>query len=99
MIRQMFQRVARRRESIEGARIDINNFRGLPFNNRVKNLIRMFELRDWFIQNTPNERTALKYSSEMATLHSELNYVTSRISYRRFFYIAALYWTWVILSE
>lgn len=99
MIRNLFHRLAKRRESIEGARIDMNDFRGLPFDNKVKNLIRMFELRDWFVQNSPNERIAFKYSSEMATLHHELNYVTSRISYRRFMLVAFLYFGLVLLSD
>lgn len=89
-IRSLYNKLIRRKEVIEGGRITLKNFRALPFNNRVGNLVRMFELRDWFIQNTPNYRLATKYSAEMCELHHELNYQTSRIALKRMLLFAGV---------
>jgi hypothetical protein len=94
MIRSIFYKLIKRKEVLEGGRIKLGDFRGLPFNNRVHNLIRMFELRDWFIQNTPNYRVATKYTAQMAELHHELNYQTARIALKRIvlFLTAVVLW-------
>lgn len=94
MIRAFVNKLSRRKEVVEGGRISLSNFRGLPFNNKVGNLVRMFELRDWFIQNSPSHRVSLKYSSEMADLHHELNYVTSRIALGRLLVFLLLVFAW-----
>lgn len=98
MIRNIFNRISRRQEVIEGARIRLKDFRGLPFNNGSQNLTRMFELRDWFIQNTTSNRIANKYSEEMATLHHELNFTTSNIALRRMLLFAAA-WIAILLTS
>lgn len=76
----------------------MKDFRGLPFNNGSENLTRMFELRDWYVQNTKSERIANKYSEEMGTLHHELNYTTSRIALKRMA-IFTLIWLGLILTN
>ena len=43
----------------------------------------MFELRKWFVMNTPHKHYAQKYTNEMAHLHNELNYQHCRLLIRR----------------
>jgi hypothetical protein len=38
----------------------------------------MFELRNWYIQNSPHSKHSEKYTNEMAILHNELNYINSK---------------------
>jgi len=38
----------------------------------------MFELRKWYVFNTPYKYHAEKYTNEMAHLHNEINYQASR---------------------
>lgn len=38
----------------------------------------MFELRNWYIENSPHSNYSTKYSNEMAYLHNELNYLNSK---------------------
>jgi hypothetical protein len=38
----------------------------------------MFELRSWYIQNSPHSSYNAKYSNDMAYLHNELNYLNSK---------------------
>ena len=38
----------------------------------------MFELRNWYIQNSPHSTHSAKYTNEMAILHNELNYINSK---------------------
>jgi hypothetical protein len=46
-------------------------------------LTAMFELRKWFVLNTPHKKYAEKYTNDMANLHNELNYQHSRLLLRR----------------
>jgi hypothetical protein len=56
----------------------------------------MFELRKWFIFNTPHKFYAEKYTNEMAHLHNELNYQHARLMIKRgvavFGLIYAYFW-------
>lgn len=56
----------------------------------------MFELRKWFIFNTPHKFYAEKYTNEMAHLHNELNYQHARLLIKRgavvFGLIYAYFW-------
>lgn len=42
----------------------------------------MFEIRKWFVFNTPHKYYAEKYTNEMTHLHNELNYQHSRLLMR-----------------
>jgi hypothetical protein len=42
----------------------------------------MFNLRTWYIKNTPHKYYSEKYSHEMAILHNEINYKHSRLMLR-----------------
>jgi hypothetical protein len=43
----------------------------------------MFELRKWFIFNTPHQYYAEKYTNEMTHLHNEINYQHSLLLLKR----------------
>jgi hypothetical protein len=98
MIRSIFYKLIRRKGVLEGRRIKLSEFRGLPFNNRVPNLVKMFELKDWFIQNSPNYRTATKYTTQIAELHQELNYQTARIALSRIVLFLGAVVLWGVLT-
>lgn len=38
----------------------------------------MFELRNWYIQNSPHSDYSKRFTHEMAILHNELNYINSK---------------------
>ena len=38
----------------------------------------MFELRNWYLQNSPHSTYNEKYSHEMSILHNEINYLNSK---------------------
>lgn len=38
----------------------------------------MFELRNWYIQNSPHSNYSARYTNEMSILHNELNYLNSK---------------------
>lgn len=38
----------------------------------------MFELRHWYIENSPHSSYSAKFTNEMAYLHNELNYLNSK---------------------
>ena len=42
------------------------------------NLSRMYELRNWYVQNSPHSTYSEKYSHEMSVLHNEINYLNSK---------------------
>jgi hypothetical protein len=44
----------------------------------MTSLAKMFELRNWYIQNSPHTIYSQKYTSEMAYLHNEMNYINSK---------------------
>jgi hypothetical protein len=60
----------------------------------------MFEIRKWFVLNTPHKYHAEKFTNEMAHLHNELNYQHSRLLLRRGAIVfAALYaYFWFVME-
>ena len=43
----------------------------------------MFEMRKWFVLNTPHKFYAEKYTNDMNNLHNEINYQQSRLMLKR----------------
>lgn len=76
------RRIGRNKQFREGAAIRAENFE-LPFRQDMNMLTAMFELRKWFVLNTPHKFHAEKFTNEMAHLHNELNYQHSRLLLRR----------------
>ena len=46
-------------------------------------LTAMFEIRKWFILNSPHKYYSERYTNDMAHLHNELNYQHARLLIRR----------------
>jgi hypothetical protein len=46
-------------------------------------LTAMFEIRKWFIFNSPHKHFSERYTNEMAHLHNELNYQHARLLIKR----------------
>jgi hypothetical protein len=78
MISNWIRKIARNKEFTEGARLEIERFNYLPFKNSFNNVIAMFEVRKWYVLNTPYKYYGEKYTGEMAKLHGELNYLQSK---------------------
>ena len=76
------RRVSRNKQFREGALLKTEDFK-LPFSQNHNMLTAMFELRKWFIFNTPHKHYAEKYTNEMTHLHNELNYLQARLMLKR----------------
>lgn len=50
----------------------------------------MFELRAWYVQNSPHTHYSEKYTNEMAYLHNELNYLNANKMLKRTAIVGAL---------
>lgn len=66
----------------EGHHLDIAHFSRQPFDNSFQKLVRMFNIRLFFVNNSPYKFYNLKYTNELANLQKELNYLQSRIILR-----------------
>lgn len=63
-------------------------------------LTAMFEIRKWFIFNSPHKYHSERYTNEMAHLHNELNYQHARLLIRRGVFVFALLYSYFwLLSE
>lgn len=60
------------------ARIDHKDFSNLPFKNDWNNLVKMYDLRMWYVMHTPHHVKALKHTHELETIHNQLNYLNAR---------------------
>lgn len=67
------RKFARNKQFKEGGVIKPEDFI-LPFKQNMNLLTAMFELRKWFVLNSPHKTYSEKYTNEMAHLHNELNY-------------------------
>lgn len=76
------RRLSRNKQFREGALINQEDF-NLPFKQNLNLLGYMFEVRKWFIFNTPHKHYAEKYTNEMTHLHNEINYQQSLLMLRR----------------
>ena len=54
MLTTWIRRVTKSKEFFDGAKILPEHTRLLPFQNNTDNLTQMFELRSWFIKNSPH---------------------------------------------
>ena len=78
----LLQRVSRSKQVLEGTKIRAEDF-VVPFKQNMNMTTAMFEVRKWFILNSPHKHYAGKYSNEMALLHNELNYLHSKLLIKR----------------
>lgn len=63
------RRLAKNKQFKEGAVIRSEDF-VLPFKQNMNFLTAMFEIRKWFVLNTPHKYHAEKYTNEMTHLHN-----------------------------
>ena len=78
MLSTWLRRVTKTKEYFQGGSILPEHYQSLPFKNNSDNLVRMFELRNWYMQNSPHSTYNAKFTNEMAYLHNELNYINSK---------------------
>lgn len=87
------RRISKNKPFREGALLNYEDFK-LPFQQNMNMLTAMFEIRKWFIFNTPHKFYAEKYTNEMNNLHNELNYLHARLLMRRGFLVFALIYSY-----
>lgn len=78
----VLRNLARNKQFKEGGVIKQEDYI-LPFQQNMNMLTAMFELRKWFIFNSPHKHYCEKYTNEMTHLHNELNYLFARTFLRR----------------
>ena len=78
MLSTWVRKISKTKEFFQGGSILPENFKNLPFKNNYSNLVKMFELRNWYMQNSPHSSYNAKFTNEMAYLHNELNYINSK---------------------
>lgn len=78
MLSTWLRKVSKTKDFYQGASILPEHYQYNPFKNNYQNLVKMFELRNWYIQNSPHSTYASRYTNEMAYLHNELNYINSK---------------------
>ena len=66
--------------------IDHKKFTNLPFRHSWENLVKMYDLRMWYIQNSPHETQGLAYTQDLEKLHNELNYLNAKSDFKQLFY-------------
>ena len=74
----------------------------LEFKNNMLNVTKMFHIRQFFVKISPYDTHNCKYTNDMAFLHRELNYISSKIMLKRFLFISAIifgYSNWVMEEE
>jgi len=76
MIWKLLQRTNRR--NIVQAGLDKSKFENLPFSTNFNSLVKAYDLRMWYIVNSPNEAKNIHFIQELETLHNEINYQNSR---------------------
>eukprot|EP01017_Pseudomicrothorax_dubius_P025183 TRINITY_DN2690_c0_g1_i1.p1 TRINITY_DN2690_c0_g1~~TRINITY_DN2690_c0_g1_i1.p1 ORF type:complete len:172 (-),score=56.11 TRINITY_DN2690_c0_g1_i1:113-568(-) len=74
------------------APIDQTKFASLPFDHSWENLVKMYDLRMWYIQNSPHDERCVKYVHDLERLHNELNYLNMRDYMKRFVLATILFY-------
>lgn len=76
MLWTQLRRFARKRHLL--ATVDKKKFNDLAFKHNWANLVKMYDLRMFYVWNSPHESQALVYTTELERLHNELNYMNVR---------------------
>ncbi len=96
MIAGFLRRVARQKEFIEGPGIRSSDFSSPKFEHNLDNISVMFELRSWFIRNSPHTYYSQKYSGDLARLHNEVNFLYSRDLMKKGALVIAAFWIYFL---
>lgn len=87
--RDLWRRASAVREFNEGAKIQMQDYKHVDFKNDYYKLVTMFQMRLYHTNNTPYQFHCDKLTNDMAYLHRELNYLNSRIYYKRMLMVMA----------
>lgn len=100
MLSTWLRKVSKTKEFFQGASILPEHYHNVTFKNNYENVVKMFELRNWYIQNSPHSSYGAKYTNEMAYLHNELNYLNSKQLLTRTVLVSAIVFVYsVFLME
>lgn len=58
--------------------LDTRSFERIPFSYSWNNLVKSYDLRMFYVENSPDREEALKYTFELEKIHNELNYLAIR---------------------
>lgn len=83
MLWQHFRRFSRKR--LIQSNIAKTKFDDLEFKHSWSNLVKMYDLRMFYIANAPHHEQALTYTGEVERLHNELNYLTVKCKWPAFY--------------
>lgn len=73
LITRFFQRASKL--SAQNARIDVSQFKRTTYSLDWNLLIRMFDLRMWFIQQSRSNSRRMNMVHQLEQLHNDLNYL------------------------
>ena len=90
MLWQHLRRFSRKR--LIQANIQKSKFDDLPFQHSWANLVKMYDLRMFYIANAPSHERALTYTTEVERLHNELNYLTVKSMGNRLLVLTILFY-------
>ncbi len=60
------------------ATLDRSSYQNIPFEYSWNNLVKSYDLRMWYVQNSPHQMQSLQYTQELEKIHNELNYLAAR---------------------
>ena len=63
MLSTWLRKVTKTKEFFQGASILPEHYNNIQFKNNFKNIATMFELRNWYIQNSPHSAYSDKYTN------------------------------------
>merc|ERR1712146_148363 len=63
------------------------------------NLTTSYDLRMWYLQNTPHQDKTVEYAQDLEKIHHELNYLHTRILLRNLMIFTGLFYTFYTFYE
>ena len=72
-------------------KIDQNKIRNIKMGDDWNNLTTSYDLRMWYLQNTPHQDKTVEYAQDLEKIHHELNYLHTRS--KEFYFLGLLIMT------
>ncbi len=63
MLSTWVRKISKTKEFFQGASILPEHYHNIGFKNSYDNVVKMFELRNWYIQNSPHSKYSEKYTN------------------------------------
>jgi hypothetical protein len=76
MIWKLFEKSMRARYLQAG--LDKKSFRNLDFGYSWNNLVKAYDLRMWYIANSPHDERNITFVHDLERIHNELNYLNMK---------------------